>query len=277
MLNEFIQYLEEQACNHSIYVWGAQGQQGGEITEEWITKRETSAANTKRAIAFWKAQCEAGFAEVLRAFDCSGLAMYFLQNMKGVLKSDTTANGLMGHCDKLAKGDVRRGDWVFKTYTKDSDDGKQKKCAAYHIGYVVDDELNVIEAKGRDDGVVKRPLKAGGWNAYGRPSFFKADIAPGVQETPANTGQQPATPAAGSFEVARVLKITKPLVKGEDVKALQSALIARGFGCGAMGADGIYGRFTAQAVRHFQSMNRLIVDGRAGKFTITALGGTWKG
>ncbi|MDR2513731.1 MAG: peptidoglycan-binding protein [Christensenellaceae bacterium] len=279
MLNEFIQYLEEQLRNHSIYVWGAQGQQGGEITEEWIKGRETSEKNAKRAMEFWKAQCEAGFGDVLRAFDCSGLAMYFLQNMKGILKSDTTANGLLRNCEKLAKADVRRGDWVFKTYTKDSDDGKQKKGEAYHIGYVVDGELNVIEAKGRDDGVVKRPLKAGGWNAYGRPSFFKADIEPAAPDTPTgDTTPQPQAPpaAGGGFEVSRVLKITKPLVKGDDVAALQNALIARSFGCGAMGADGIYGRFTAQAVRHFQSMNRLIVDGRAGKFTVTALGGTWK-
>ena len=34
------------------------------------------------------------------------------------------------------------------------------KGKAHHIGYIVDESLNVIEAKGRDDGVVKRSLNA---------------------------------------------------------------------------------------------------------------------
>jgi|GEM_PF-4383782 len=45
-------YLEEQVANHSIYVWGAQGQQGAAITEEWIRARETSAFNASRAIFY---------------------------------------------------------------------------------------------------------------------------------------------------------------------------------------------------------------------------------
>ena len=84
-------------------------------------------------------------------------------------------------------------------------------------------------------------------------------------------------PAAEGWAVARVLKITKPLMKGEDVKALQAALIARGYHCGASGASGVYERNTAYAVRCFQAASRLIVDGRAGRFTVAALGGTWNG
>jgi peptidoglycan hydrolase-like protein with peptidoglycan-binding domain len=83
--------------------------------------------------------------------------------------------------------------------------------------------------------------------------------------------------APGGFVVARVLKVTKPLMKGEDVKALQTALIARGYHCGTAGANGIFGRETAHAVRCFQAYNRLIVNGQAERFTVTALGGEWKG
>lgn len=88
---------------------------------------------------------------------------------------------------------------------------------------------------------------------------------------------EPDATAAEGWTVARVLKITKPLMKGEDVKALQAALIARGYHCGPSGASGIYERNTAYAVRCFQAANRLIVDGRAGRFTVAALGGTWNG
>lgn len=83
-------------------------------------------------------------------------------------------------------------------------------------------------------------------------------------------------PTAGSFEVARVLKVTKPLMRGEDVKALQTALIERNYHCGTNGADGTYGRLTAYAVRCFQASKGLIVNGRADRYTIAALGGTWK-
>lgn len=88
---------------------------------------------------------------------------------------------------------------------------------------------------------------------------------------------EPDATAAEGWTVARVLKITKPLMKGEDVKALQAALIARGYHCGPSGASGIYERNTAYAVRCFQAANRLIVDGKAGRFTVAALGGTWNG
>lgn len=102
---------------------------------------------------------------------------------------------------------------------------------------------------------------------------------PAAQEGEEAQGGDPkqAAPAAEGWAVARVLKITKPLMKGEDVKALQAALIVRGYHCGASGASGVYERNTAYSVRCFQAANRLIVDGRAGRFTVAALGGTWNG
>ncbi len=167
-LDDFIKYLNQEVENHSIYTWGAQGQRYPTITEKWIRSREDSKTNADRAIKYWKKQCSAGFEKVLGAFDCSGLGVYWLLKEK-MITSDTTANGLKGKCAKLSKSDLKRGDWVFRV------DGSK----AYHIGYIVDDKLNVIEAKGRDDGVVKRPLTASGsdyWNYYGRPSVFKKDI-----------------------------------------------------------------------------------------------------
>lgn len=46
-LSKFISYLHEQVQNHSIYVWGAQGQQGSAITEAWI-KSAKQARSTHR-------------------------------------------------------------------------------------------------------------------------------------------------------------------------------------------------------------------------------------
>lgn len=235
MLNKFISYLEEQVRNHSVYVWGGQGEQGNKINEAWIRKRENSTANAQRAIAFWRKQVLAGYGDVLRAFDCSGLAVYFLQK-EGLLSSDTTADGLLRRCARISQSDLRRGDFVFKV------DAKGK---AYHVGYVVDDALNVIEAQGRDAGVIKSPLK--GWNAYGRPPFFNA-------EKPKN----------------RVLKIASPYLHGNDVKELQTVLKKKGYSVGKI--DGVFGTLAHKAVRRFQKDAKLVVDGEAGSKTYAALG-----
>ena len=59
--------------------------------------------------------------------------------------------------------------------------------------------------------------------------------------------------------------------EGEDVKALQSALIALGFSCGSWGADGEFGDCTEMAVRAFQAAHNLEVDGEYGPETRAAL------
>ena len=63
----FKEYLLEQVRNHSIYVWGAQGQKKPTITEEWIRKREKTKRNADRAIRHWKKEVAAGYGDVLRA------------------------------------------------------------------------------------------------------------------------------------------------------------------------------------------------------------------
>ena len=75
-LEEFIAHLEEEVKNGSIYVWGAQGQGADVISEAWITKKETSATNAKRAIALWKKRVAEGYGDRLRAFDDNGAFRY---------------------------------------------------------------------------------------------------------------------------------------------------------------------------------------------------------
>ena len=264
-LKGFLEYLEEQVKNGSIYVWGGQGQNHEVISESWIRSMETSEANADRAIALWKKRVAEGKGEVLRAFDCSGLIMYYLQNLAGVIGYDTTANGLKGLSEKIQKTQLLPGDFVFRCYSS----GK-----AYHVGIVVDDQKNVIEAKGRDDGVIKRPLdaQAGYWTYYGRLRALKAEIE-GSSPAPAPTPE----PAPTGWELSRLLKKVSPIPKGEDVRHVQEALISRGFSCGHLGADGQYGSDTKEAVKKFQQANGLTVDGIVGKNTCTALGGVWQG
>lgn len=251
-LQNFIAYLNEQADNKSIYVWGAQGQQGNQITEAWIKRRETSEKNASRAIRLWKQRISQGYGGVLRAFDCSGLGVYWLLR-EGVISSDMTANGLRGKCTVIQKSHLKPGDWVFRV---------NSAGRAYHIGYVVDMACSVVEAKSRDDGVVKRALNASGkyyWNAFGRPQYFAGEIE----------AQAPA------WAVARLLKRTSPMLRGEDVRGLQQALIDAGHSPGTV--DGIFGQSTERAVKSYQKAAKLTADGKAGKNTVRALGGVWLG
>jgi len=76
------------------------------------------------------------------------------------------------------------------------------------------------------------------------------------------------------FEIGRLLKLTTPYMRGEDVKAVQVALNRQGYNCGV--ADGIFGSKTKNAVLKFQKAKALRADGIVGKDTTAALGGKWK-
>ncbi len=231
-LREFIEYLNEQVKNHSVYVWGAQGQLGPAVNERWIRQVETSEANANRAIAFWRKQVDAGFGDVQRAFDCS-------------LRYDLSAHGMYNKCVKITKDKLRVGDCVFKL---------DKTGRATHIGYVVDTELNVIEARGRDAGVVKLPLSGNTWNAYGRPPFWtEAEVAD----------------CEGKYIFTRVLKYGRI---GDDVCELKKLLAQNGF-TGLNVKNRNYFGSTCSKVKAFQKAKGLTVDGKAGPATITALGG----
>jgi peptidoglycan hydrolase-like protein with peptidoglycan-binding domain len=241
-LQEFIDYLEEQVKIGSIYVLGSQGQTGTQITESWIKYREHyNAYNYNRAIALWKERIKAGFTS-LRAYDCSGLGIYWLYNLKKLFSSDMSANSMYKQCTQISKTNLKRGDWVFR--------GSSSKKT--HIGYVVDDELNVIESMGRSDGVVKRPLNASGtsyWEYFGRPKVFATEI---------ESNNAPAG-------YTRLLKLVNPYMSGADVLAVQTKLQELGYFKGSLGGN--FGPITQSAVLAFQKASGLEVDGIVGTKT----------
>ena len=231
LLDEFIDYIEFHA-GRSIYVWGGQGEDIKTLSDEKIISMETSLANARRAIALKNKRINVDGA---KAFDCSGLGMYFFDNLKG-LYPDMTADDMMRMSRRIDKNDIRPGDMAYKVYSG----GR-----AYHMGYVSRDK-KIIEAKGRDDGVVKRDIDAGTWNVFARfPAFEDA----GISDTP------------------RLLKLLSPTMKGEDVKKVQEALIKKGYSVGSSGIDGSYGPATKKAVISFQKANGLTADGIVGEKT----------
>ena len=159
--SEFNSYITEQLGQP--YVWGGQHLK---LTPQnyvsVITKRETDEQHRADAIAYCKAKFDKG-ATVLYAYDCSGLGMYWLQNVKKVFPHDLNANGMMAQCEIVTE--PKRGYWVFRL-----NNGK-----ATHIGYMVDDEY-LVEAKGRAYGVVKTKWRERDWDCWGIPKIFEDEI-----------------------------------------------------------------------------------------------------
>ena len=60
-------------------------------------------------------------------------------------------------------------------------------------------------------------------------------------------------------------------IKNEHVRFIQKRLIAKGFSCGKCGADGSYGPDTVSAVKAFQKLNNLKIDGYVGAKTTELL------
>lgn len=67
----------------------------------------------------------------------------------------------------------------------------------------------------------------------------------------------------------RMLYLTSPNLRGDDVTELQTQLSRLGFDCGRV--DGIFGPRTAKAISEFQSNAGLPVDGICSTNTVTAL------
>lgn len=266
--NEFMGHIR-RAVNRDIYLWG-----GGQplksleqLTETYIRNRETSAANANRVIKLWKER--KGVYPDAYAADCSGGIIYCLMLSGLVSKNfDATADGLMRKCKTISRKDLKEGDWV----------GQKSSSNIFHIGVVdrvdANGQIWIDEWRGRDKGCVCTKIENGAkpWNVYGRPDWvYKADEDNKVITV------DPAPLPAEPFKLNRLLKVISPYMRGNDVHEVQRSLIAKGYGCGSTGADGIYGGGTKSAVVKFQKARNLKADGIVGRNTCSALGGKWEG
>lgn len=231
LIQQFIAYLGEHIGD--AYVWGARGQCLSSMAdpEKWIRARETSSVNAERAIKFMAASEK----RPLYAFDCSGLICGFLM-AKG-LSGRVNSRTMYAKSARIHRDELQPGDLVFRYRDKDKSGGGTYKYI-YHVGVYVGSD-KVIESKGRDDGVVLRGINASGpayWNEYGRWDIISGDAKNDEPEQ-----EIPATP--------RKIELTNPMMRGDDIKALQTALNALGYDAGD--ADGIAGKNTIAAIQRF--------------------------
>lgn len=224
----------------SIYVWGAEGETGSQITEAWIRKKETSTANATRAIDTWNRKKKTYDPARISAYDCSGLIQACI-NANGNPGWDDTADGLLRRCVAITKAQLQPGDFVFEWNGTKSG----------HVGVYVGNG-KVIEARGRDYGVVETSLDNRNWKKYGRPDWLYAAVQPSQTVTPAS-----GVPA--SIEKGTILKLTSPYMRGEDVYWLHDGLIYH-HAMSEAERDGIFGPNTAERVKLFQAAR--ILEGR---------------
>ena len=199
-----------------------------------------------------------------KVHDCVGLIKGYLWcespdgSPKYKMAQDVAVEGLYKKCSR--KGDISTlpetpGVCVFMR-----DMG--------HVGvYIGNGE--VVEAMGHAYGVVKTKVAGRGWAYWGMPDWisygYVAEGEPTSTQTPAN-----GTDFSLNFRILRQGCV------GDDVRALQLMLKARGYQCGNYGtngdgADGEFGASTKTKLISYQRVNGLDADGEAGPLTMKKL------
>ena len=125
-----------------------------------------------------------------------------------------------------------------------------------HVGLYVGGGT-VIEAMSTINGVTTTKVTAGKWTHYGKLAGVDYD---GAEEIKAP-------------EVVKKKPTLRKGSKGDTVKELQKQLISLGYDLGKWGADGDFGKATAEAVKAFQKANGLTADGVVGEKTWAKLEG----
>ena len=137
-----------------------------------------------------------------------------------------------------------------------------------HVGvYIGGGE--VVEAMGHAYGVVKTKVAGRGWAYWGMPEWIDYGV-----EKPSQSDSPTAIPREEDFTLG--FRILREGCVGEDVRALQLMLKARGYSCGNYGpnkdgADGEFGAATRTKLISYQNAVGLYPDGEAGPKTMGAL------
>ena len=238
-----------------VYVNGAQGNLA---TVEYIKAHESGEHETL-TLALRAARIKAGVKpEEILAADCSGLGMYYLQNVNHVLPGDLKARHMKGLCRIIPLSQARVGCWVFMEYPANYKDPKLRGYT-HHIGYIVAIEngvLYVVESGSHKSGVVKRRLSSGSlngrWTSCGVFKQWDKDIF-------------------NESEAEEVLQIGD---NNEQVGQLQDLLVAAGLGAGMdMAYRKQYGTKTAAAVEAAQGLLGIEKTGKADIQTVLGVAG----
>lgn len=245
------------SAGEAEYLWGTSGKK---VTQSLLNEKYTSyyKKNNWSRSKFDKTT-EGWVEKGKRVADCQGLLDWYRDN-------DTNANGnYISYCtDKGLCSAINRpyviGEAVF------NGSSSKKTHVGWVCGFMPDGDPLVVEERGLSYGCVITRMSKRAWKYRG---LMTKIFDYGEAE------KQPET--SGGFVFTRVLKYG---CKGDDVIELKKLLIAAGYGKGITVNTSSSGNFygsTRTQVKAYQKDHGLTVDGKAGKNTITALGGIWRG
>ena len=239
---KFIEYILKYVGQP--YVWGGTGETLTPSTyEAYIDRKETSTSYKATAKSFCRKLFIAGHKSVT-AHDCSGYISKALM-AAGLRTKRTDCDGLWSKCTRT----YSPADFTLLFRWSSTNKEDETHVGVYYKGYQ-------YHAKGRSYGVVKEKYRASYWHKM---------------------GTYPGLSAAGNAAFAFTKVLKNPMYSRQDVRELKKLLIAKGYTNGITATNGNFLSSTEKVVRQFQADNGLQVDGKAGRNTITALGGTWKG
>ena len=241
---DIVKFFQKAVKEKWGYVWCLNGVLYTQEMAEKFKKERKSTPRGRTYKTYWTEDCKQWIGKM--AADCSGGIVAAIRT-KIPTYTDRTANTFRSQ---------------FSEYGKISTIPEIPGLAVWRNGHIGIYEGNgyVLEFRGTAYGAVRTKLAERGFNYWGKirdVDYGDAKIDP------------------TKWNVYRLLKYTKPMLRGDDVKELQTRLNAAGFNCGKI--DGIFGKKTEAAVMAYQKAKKLAVDGKAGKNTITKLGGVWRG
>lgn len=244
---DFADAMIEVYRNHGVYIGTGNGERTLDVAGKFFEMEKNYGRRDKDGNPLWYTDTARDYEYLAKCYrkewdmskskagDCSGIAVGELRALGIIPKTaDYNCRTFMKKCTKIPLDALCASDLVFN-----------KKDEPSHMG-VFDGEM-VVESKGRDDGVVRRPVSDGPWVIGGRlpDSWFDDDPIP---------------------PLTRNLYYREgDLMCGEDVRMCQEQLTSAGYGCGSI--DGVFGKKTKVAVQAFQLDNDLTPDGVVGQKT----------
>ena len=238
---DIVKYFQKAVKEGWGYVWGFNGTlYTQELAEKYKAQNRSTSSKSRSPKTYWTVDCKKWIGKM--AADCSGGIVGAIRSINPSF-GDRSANTFKSQFTESGKIDTIPEIQGLALWRKG------------HIGIYEGNGWG-LEFRGTDYGAVRTKVSSRNWTHWGKIKGVEYE-------------------QAEKWVVKRLLKRKIPMLKGNDVEELQERLYAKGFNCGDI--DGKFGKKTEKAVKAFQKANKLTVDGKAGKNTITALGGVWRG
>lgn len=251
----FVEGLREAYDRKDGYIMGTKGQDPKTLAENGYFFNQYSGAQKTKAL-YWREHAK-------RVWDCNGMAEGLYEDYTGVNINTRARYNYSGWCGTKGTGKI-----PAKYRVPGAALFIHSSSAGYitHVGYLdapvdannTSGDWWVIEARGVMYGVVRTKMSERPWNRWGLMTKY-FDYSTTTIDNPKVTSPYTRTLRNGC--------------KGNDVKQMQEGLIKLGYNCGRWGADGDFGDSTEEAVRTFQKVKNLTVDGIFGPNTANTLEG----